>query len=127
MATRKSPGDFTGRTSEAAAAAAQEELLARKDQIAMAQQAEMEIIETDVFDPSTGKSLGTFEVVEMEITHSATGKKEDGKVIIRVVEDINNMVFGAGNYFTFKAGQKYTVDQDLADHLEQCGYLLGRM
>lgn len=127
MATRKSPGDFTGRTSEAAAAAAQEELLARKDQIAMAQQAEMEIIETDVFDPKTGESLGAFEVVEMEIMHSATGKKEDGKVIIRVVEDINDMVFGAGNHFTFRAGQKYTVDKDLADHLDQCGYLLGRM
>jgi hypothetical protein len=127
MATRKSPGDFTGRQSEQAAAAAQEELLARKDQIALAQQAEMEIIETDVFDPKTNESLGAFEVVEMEIMSPVTGKKEDGQVIIRVIEDIDDMVLGVGNHYTFKAGQKYKVDKHVADHLDQCGYLLGRM
>jgi hypothetical protein len=124
---RKSPGDFTGRQTAQATAEAQEELRARADQISMAQAVEMEVIETDVFDPKSGESLGKFEVVEMEIDHSPSGKKESDQVIIRVVEDIDNMVFGAGNYFTFKAGQKYKVDKLLADHLDQCGYLLGRM
>lgn len=127
MTTRKSPGDFTGRQAEAAAEAAQEELRARKDQIAMAQQSEMEIITTDVFDPANGESLGAVEQVEMEIIHSPLGVKEDQKVIIRVIEDIPDMVFGIGNHYTFKAGQKYRVDKHLADHLDQCGYLLGRM
>ena len=127
MATRKSPGDFTGRQAAQATAEAQEELAQRRDQIAMAQAAEMEIIETDVFDPASGESLGKFEVVEMEIDHSPSGKKESGTVIIRVIEDIDDMVFGAGNHFSFKAGQKYKVDKALANHLDQCGYLLGQM
>jgi hypothetical protein len=127
MTTRKSPGDFTGRQSEAATEAAQEELRARKDQIAMAQQSEMEIVTTDVFDPADGKSLGTVEQVEMEIMHSPQGVKTEDKVVIRVIEDIPDMVFGIGNHYSFKAGQKYRVDKHLADHLDQCGYLLGRM
>lgn len=127
MATRKSPGDFTGRQSAKATAEAQEELAARRDQIAMAQQAEMEVIETDVFDAQSGESLGKFEVVEMEVMSPATGKKESDQVIIRVIEDIDDMVFGAGNHYTFKAGQKYKVPKYIAQHLEDCGYLLGQM
>lgn len=127
MASRKSPGDFTGRLVEQATADAQEELAARRDQIAMAQQQEMEIIETDVFDPASGASLGKTEVVEMEIMHSPASSVKDEKVIIRVIEDIDNMVFGVGNHYTFKAGQKYRVDKVLADHLDQCGYILGRL
>lgn len=117
--------DFTGRQREMAAEAAREELLARKDQIAMAQQLEMELIETDVFDPSSGSSLGKLEQVEMEVS-SPTGSAQK-KVIIRVVEDIENMTFGVGTNYTFKAGQKYQVTKEIADHLESCGYLLGRM
>ena len=127
MTSRKSPGDFTGRQSEIATAEAQEELRARKDQISMAQQSEMEIVTTDVFDPADGKSLGAVEQVEMEILHSPQGVKNTDKVIIRVIEDIPDMVFGIGNHYSFKAGQKYRVDKLLADHLDQCGYLLGRM
>lgn len=126
-APRKSPGDFTGRQTAKATAEAQEELAARRDQISMAQQAEMEIIETDVFDPTSGDSLGKFEVVEMEVMSPATGKKESDQVIIRVIEDIDDMVYGAGNHYTFKAGQKYKVDKHIAQHLDECGYLLGTL
>ena len=124
---RKAPGDFTGRQTEIATAEAQAELKERADQISMAQQVDMEIIETDVFDPSSGDSLGKFEVVEMEIMSPATGKTESDQVIIRVIEDIDDMVFGYGNRYTFKAGQKYKVDKALAQHLDECGYLLGMM
>lgn len=127
MATRKSPGDFTGRMTEQATKEAQEELKARADQIAMAQSVEMEIIETDVFDPTSGDSLGKFEVVEMELMSPATGKKESDMVIIRVIEDIDDMVYGVGNHYSFKAGQKYKVPKFLAQHLDDCGYLLGQM
>jgi hypothetical protein len=126
-APRKSPGDFTGRQTAKATAEAQAELAERRDQIAMAQAVDMEIIETDVFDPTSGESLGKFEVVELEIDHSPSGKKESNQVIIRVIEDIDDMVFGVGNHYTFKAGQKYKVDKVLAEHLDQCGYLLGVM
>jgi len=40
-----------------------------------------------------------------------------------VVDDIEAMTFGAGNFYTFRAGQKYEVSRDLAEHLKAKGYL----
>jgi len=45
--------------------------------------------------------------------------------VIRVVEDIENMTLGAGNNYSFKAGQKYSVTQQVATHLREKGYLAG--
>ena len=53
--------------------------------------------------------------------------KEDDSVEIRVIENIENMTLGAGNNYSFKAGQKYEVNQDVADHLESKGYLATRL
>ena len=44
---------------------------------------------------------------------------------VRVVEDIENMTLGAGNNYTFKAGQKYVVSKAVAQHLREKGYLAG--
>ena len=49
----------------------------------------------------------------------------DATVVIRVVEDIENMTLGAGNNYSFKAGQKYSVTQAVATHLREKGYLAG--
>jgi hypothetical protein len=46
-------------------------------------------------------------------------------VTIRVVESIDSMTFGAGNYYSFEAGKKYKVSRSLARHLEEKGYLAG--
>ncbi len=35
------------------------------------------------------------------------------------------MTLGAGNYYSFKAGQKYKVSRQVAQHLEEKGYLAG--
>lgn len=49
----------------------------------------------------------------------------DDSVEIRVVETIENMTLGAGNNYSFKAGQKYKVTKAVAAHLKEKGYLAG--
>ena len=44
-------------------------------------------------------------------------------VIIRTITDIEDMSYGVGNTYTFKAGVKYRVPRSLADYLEQLGYI----
>ena len=51
--------------------------------------------------------------------------KEDDNVEIRVIENIENMTLGAGNNYNFRAGQKYRVTRDVAQHLKEKGYLAG--
>ena len=51
--------------------------------------------------------------------------KEDDSVEIRVIENIENMTLGAGNTYSFKAGQKYKVTKQVANHLKEKGYLAG--
>ena len=52
------------------------------------------------------------------------GTQED-TVVIRVVENIENMTLGAGNNYSFKPGQKYSVTRNVAQHLAEKGYLAG--
>ena len=113
------PSDFTGRERQKAAAAAADELAERKGQIATAQQIEIDRAESDVFDPVTQDSLGTVEAVQVD--------RKEREVIIKVIEDIDDMTFGAGTHYTFKAGQKYKVSEALAEHLDSIDLLIGRM
>ena len=74
------------------------------------------------------------EVVDATIPNRATviedsvtvvANKEEDSVVIRVIETIDSMTLGAGNYYSFKAGQKYKVSRQVAQHLEEKGYLAG--
>lgn len=146
MATIKSakPSDFTGRQREEAAAAAADELAKREGQITMMQQIEVETNENEVFDPESGESLGAVGDVPAEVqvevpaepeppkpapkakAEKATVKvKNVKKVTIQVVEDINDMTYGAGTHYTFKVGQKYSVTENIAKHLDSLGLLWG--
>lgn len=111
------PSDFTGRQREEAAAAAADELAKREGQITMMQQVEVEQKENEIFDPKSGGSLGEIASVKVD-----PKKKE---VVIQVVEDIDNMTYGAGSHFTFKVGQKYKVTENIAKHLDDLGLLWG--
>ena len=119
MATRTKPSDFTGRQREVEAAKAAEQMAERQSQIAMATQIEIDRRETDVFDPTTNDSLGALESIVLD--------EKEQEVVIQVVEDIDDMTFGAGTHYTFKAGQRYKVSKALADYLDSIGYLLGRI
>ena len=43
--------------------------------------------------------------------------------MVRLIADIDAMTWGYGNDYAFKAGVKYKVPKDLAEHLDSLGYL----
>lgn len=119
MATQKtSPLDATGKAAEDAAKRNAEELKKRESEISTTRQAEAELLETAVFDP---KKPDTPILID-EIEEVGVAVNND-KVIIRTIADIEDMTYGVGNIYTFKAGVKYSVPRDLADYLEGLGYI----
>ena len=121
MATQKKATDFTGRQREQLQAEALEKQQEAATQMAMATAEAAYKVENEVLD-ATKPNLVEAVVVEDITTTGASGKT----VVIRVAEDIESMTLGAGNYYTFKAGQKYEVTPEVAAHLEQKGYLAAR-
>ena len=113
-----SPLDATGLAAEKAAKANQEALRKRKDEISIAAQIEAESLERDVFDPKHPEAPLVLDEIE-EVGVSVNGDK----VIIRTITDIEDMTYGVGNNYTFKAGVKYSVPRGLANYLEQLGYI----
>jgi hypothetical protein len=121
MATAKAkPTDTTGRQREKQQAEFAEQQQEAAANMAMATAQKVVALETEIIDATKPTQVAT--VVVDEATVVAKG---DDTVTIRVVEDIENMTFGAGNMFSFRAGQKYQVQRDLARHLEEKGYLAG--
>ena len=112
-----SPQDATGRAAEQAAKRNAEELQKRKDEISISRQAELESLEHDVFDPKKPDEPILIDEIE-EVGVSVN----NDKVVIRTISDIEDMTFGVGNHYTFKAGVKYSVPRELANYLAQLGY-----
>jgi hypothetical protein len=119
VATQKtSPLDATGKAAEDAAKRNAAELRKRQDEISMMRQAEEELLETAVFDPKNPDApLLIDEIEEVGVAVNTD------KVVIRTVTDIEDMTYGVGNTYTFKAGVKYSVPVGLANYLEQLGYI----
>ena len=118
MASKAKPTDVTGRKREALVAENLEAMQESANSMSMAT-AEAQIkLETEVID-ATVPERQTVIVNEPTITSS------DAEVVIRVVEDIENMTLGSGNNYNFKAGQKYKVTKHVAQHLQEKGYLAG--
>jgi hypothetical protein len=110
--------DSTGRAKEQAQKKNSEELKRRKDEIALASAVEEELLETAVFDPKrpdTPLILDEIENVGVSVANDM--------VVIRTITDVEDMTFGVGNSYTFKAGVKYRVPSHLANYLEQLGYI----
>lgn len=119
MATKAtSPLDATGKAVEDAAKRNRKELEERQDQMSMARAAEEEALETQVFDPKNPDQPIMIDEIE-EVGVSVNNER----VIIRTISDIEDMTYGVGNTYTFKAGVKYSVDPKLARYLEQLGYI----
>jgi hypothetical protein len=120
MASKVKPQDVTGRAREAQITANAEALSERAASMSMAT-AEAQIkLETEVVD-YTEPNRATVIIDEPTVVASAN----EETVVIRVVEDIENMTLGVGNYYSFKAGQKYKVSKNVAQHLLEKGYLAG--
>lgn len=116
----KKPTDATGVMLEKLKADNAEAQQERAAQMSMATAQAKVKLETEVIDATT-PSRQTL-VVDEPVT---VGKHGDSSVEIRVVEDIENMTLGAGNTYSFKAGQKYKVTNQVAQHLKEKGYLAG--
>jgi hypothetical protein len=117
MATKAKPTDVTGRVREQLAADALEAQQERANSMSMAT-AEAQIkLETEVID-------ATIPERQTVIVDKVTTVNE-GEVEIRVIENVENMTLGSGNNYNFKAGQKYKVTRDVAQHLQEKGYLAG--
>jgi hypothetical protein len=116
--TQTSPLDATGKAAETAAKKNAAELRKRKDEISIAAQVEAESLEKDVFDPKQPDAPLVLDEIE-NVGVSTAGDM----VIIRTITDIDDMTYGVGNHYSFKAGVKYRVPAGLAGYLEQLGYI----
>lgn len=119
MANAKtSPLDATGKAAEDAAKRNAKALADRADEISISRAVEAESLANDVFDPKTPDAPLLIDEVEQIGVQTA-----DTDVIIRTITDIEQMTYGVGNTYNFKAGQKYKVPRDLAVYLDRLGYL----
>jgi hypothetical protein len=117
MANAKKPGDVTGKVRDQLQRDAIEEQQNRATEITMATAQAQVALETEVIDATSPKQA------EIIVEETTVVSADDESVVIRVVEDIDAMNFGAGNYYSFRAGQKYKVAKVLAAHLKSKGYL----
>ena len=112
-----SPMDATGRAAELAAKANAKVLADRAEEISISRQVEAESLERDVFDPKKPDAPILIDEIE-EVGVSVN----NDKVVIRTHHDIEDMTFGVGNTYSFKAGVKYSVPRELAAYLNDLGY-----
>ena len=113
--------DVTGREREAQIKAHAEELASRANEMSMASITAQAKLETEVIDISVPKPTVIDEVEALGVSLA------DDTTVIRVAEDLENVTIGAGNHFSFKAGQKYKVPKFVAVHLQEKGYLYDRL
>ena len=113
-----SPLDATGRAAEQATKKNAEELKKRQNEISIANQLEVESLERDVFDPKKPDAPLVLDEIE-NVGVSTAGDM----VVIRTITDVEEMTYGVGNHYTFKAGVKYRVPVGLANYLEGLGYI----
>ena len=111
MATKAKAGDVTGRLREEQAAAFAEEQQTRATEMAMASATAQIKLETETFDATRP------EMPMVIVDEAIKVGKQNSTVEIRVLETIENMTLGAGNNYNFKAGSKYLVTTELANHL----------
>jgi hypothetical protein len=116
--TSTSPLDATGRAAETAAKKNAKAIQDRKDEISIAAQVEAENLENNVFDPKRPDTPLVLDEIENVGVTTA-----NDTVIIRTITDVEDMTYGVGNHYTFKAGVKYRVPSHLANYLEQLGYI----
>jgi len=120
MATKAKPTDATGVMREKLVADSLEQMQDRAAEMSMATAQAKVKLETEVIDATVPDRQAI--IVDEPVT---VGKSTDESVEIRVIEDIENMTLGAGNNYNFKAGQKYKVTKQVAQHLKEKGYLAG--
>ena len=116
--TRPKPTDATGIARAKEIKKNSEELKRRADELSTIAAAEAQRMDTEVLDAKQDNEPVVLD--EVVVLGADLG---DDSVVIRLVADIDTMTWGYGNDYSFKAGNKYKVPRDLANHLETLGYL----
>lgn len=116
--TRPKPTDATGIARAKEIKKHSEELKRRSDELSTIAAAEAQRMDDEVLDAKQDNEPVVLD--EVVVLGADLG---DDSVVIRLVADIDTMTWGYGNEYTFKAGNKYKVPRDLANHLETLGYL----
>lgn len=115
---RPKPTDATGVARSKAIKANADELARRQEELSTIAAAEAEAMKTEVRNPKIDAPAEVVdEVVEVGV------ELADNTRIVRLIAPIEMMTWGQGNEYSFEAGVKYKVPADLADHLEDLGYL----
>jgi hypothetical protein len=112
------PTDATGVARAKALKANADEVAQRAEELSLASAAEAKALALDVFDPKTEQPTKFIDPIE-EVGVSLA----DDSVVIRVSANIDNMVYGPGNFYTFKVGTKYKVSREIAETLDDAGYI----
>lgn len=109
---RKPAGDLTGRTSEKLAA---ERTAAAKERAAH--------IATATLVAESEKANKIVDLVDRELpeVEEQPVVVEASDRVVRVNANLEDVVIGQGNYFTFEAGVQYRVPAHVAAHLEEKG------
>lgn len=121
-ASKAKPTDVTGRQREKLIKENQEELAKRAQEMSIATAVDAIRRETEVTDLSVNPDKPTIidEVEDLGVTTA------DDSIVIRVAEDLDFVTIGVGKHYSFKAGQKYKVANNVANHLREKGYLFER-
>jgi hypothetical protein len=119
----KASNDFTGRQAATLAAKAAEEKKLRSEEMSMMTAEQEREFAESVQDVTTNPSRPVLidEVIEVGVTMG------DGSVVVRLAEDVENMTYGYGNNYSFKAGGKYRVPAGVAERLTTLGLLYERL
>lgn len=121
-ASKAKPTDVTGRQREKLLKENAEEIAKRAQEMSIATAVDAARKETEVTDLSVNPDRPTVidEVEDLGVTTA------DDSEVIRVAEDLDFVTIGVGKHYSFKAGQKYKVAKNVANHLREKGYLYER-
>ena len=114
--------DVTGRQREDQIKAVAEQQAARINEMSMATAVKEVKDATEVVDMTIPSAPTVIDEVE-----SVGVSLADDSVVVRVAENIDQMTIGAGNSYSFQAGKKYKVSKQVANHLQEKGYLYDRL
>lgn len=122
MATqRRRPQDFTGREADRLAKARDQDAARREAELTMASQAEAAAKEAEVVDYSEPPSKAAPAADEPQLGESVEVKAPYRTV--RINTDLEQVTYGAGNHYDFEAGRRYNLPTDLAQHLDEKGFV----
>ncbi len=121
-APKAKPNDHTGRERERLAKENAEALAARANEISLATAEADAKAANEVIDATEPNKVESVVLDEIEVTDVSLNEEVEQ---IQVVDDIQDMTFGAGNFYSFQTGKKYVVKKALADHLREKGYVWG--